>query len=86
MCKCLGVQAREQQAELRQKDWRVLGQGAWMWFGVMGSHWSIKGRGVSGLSDFSAGCPGDSSHLWKNWEKGEPGEQSQALAIVTSLS
>lgn len=51
----------------------------------MGSHWSSKGRGVSGLRDFSASCPGDSSHLWKNWEKEEPGERSQTLAIVTLL-
>lgn len=59
------AQAREQQAELRPRDWqmwRELGQAAWMWFGVMGSHQGIKGRGVSGLSDFSTGCPGNGPH------------------------
>lgn len=43
----------------------------------------MKGRGTSGLSDFSVGCPGNSPSCQENWERGAPGGQGHALAIVT---
>ena len=42
----------------------------------------MKGRGMSSLCDFSAGCPGNSPSC-QNWGTGEPGGQGHSLAIFT---
>lgn len=44
-----GVASRAEAERLA--DVEGAGPRGWMRFGVMGSHWEIKGRGVSGFSD-----------------------------------